>query len=483
MGPCALRVAGWALLASLFARAAFAQSDAEQTDPLHDAAAPRSAQQQPSSTKPATDDDLEVSATLAPLPVDTAASNPVSAQAAPSSVVEFGGRGQWVMMGSSNGFDISNAAFSNSAASNLHIGAGLGLDHFVVDNVSVGFDAEASYHDGKGYGVSTLNQTVSREFAGGIRLGANAPLTESISWYPRLTLMLASSHQTSKQLSSSNGEPLSPTVSSSSIGPAVNLYAPLLLHPAAHFVVGFGPRLQHDFGVIRGGPYDGSQSTWLSGEFVVGGWWGGTTPEVRERGDASDGAKPEKTAEQAFGEPGQLVLTTSTNAWIGHHSYANSKGSSTELVIAPSVDYFVGNGTSMGAEIDIGYSSGSGFDAWGTPTESSSTSFGGALRAGYDVRLSSKASIWLLVGAGYGSVASDISSEKGSNQHTWTRGWIDASAPVLLHPASHFFVGVGPFLFHEFDSRDQYDLEINATRLGVSLILGGWFGGPNKLAW
>jgi hypothetical protein len=423
-------------------------------------------------------DGFDVPPTLEPLVVDPGTPKTLdtaSTPAPPAPPVHFGGRGQWVMMGSSNGFIASSATYSNSSASDFHVGGGLGIDYFVIDSVSVGIDAEASYRDGKGYGVTTLYETVSTDFAGGVRFGGNARLGDAISWYPRLTLMLASSHTKIEQLALSNGAPLGPTVSASSVGPALNLYAPLLLHPAAHFVVGFGPRLQHDFGVIRGGAYDGSQSTRLSAEFAVGGWWGGATPEVRESADASDVAKPAKPSEPLFGEAGQIVLTTSTDASLGHQSYSLSKGSRTEVTFEPSVDYFITNGASIGGGIAIGYSSATGLDPWGTATEGSSTSFGGTLRAGYNARLSPIASVWPLVGAGYGSVDSNISSANGSNQDTRTRGWIEASVPVLLHPVSHFFVGLGPFVFHEFDSRDQYDREINATKWGARLVLGGWF--------
>jgi len=119
----------------------------------------------------------------------------------------------------------------------------------------------------------------------------------------------------------------------------------------------------------------------------------------------------------------------------------------------------------------------------GAETQFSSTSFGGAVRAGYNVELVTVASIWLRAGAGYGSVDSSVSSADGTNQHTRTRGWVELSAPFLVHPVTHFFFGAGPFLFHELDSRDQYNNENDATQLGVSLLLGGWFGGPTKLTW
>jgi hypothetical protein len=83
------------------------------------------------------------------------------------------------MLGSSNSLGISNETFSNSSATFFNVGGGIGIDNFVVDNVSVGFDAEASYGDDKGYGATTLTETTSTTFSGGVRFGFNVPLPRS----------------------------------------------------------------------------------------------------------------------------------------------------------------------------------------------------------------------------------------------------------------------------------------------------------------
>jgi hypothetical protein len=376
------------------------------------------------------------------------------------------------MLGSSNSLSISNRKLSNSAASDFHVGGGLGVDYFVIDNFSVGFDAEAVYRKTQGYGATTLAEVESTSFAGGVRLGLNLPLRE-FSWYPRLTLDLASSHSTITPLSTYTGAPPGPPVSQSSVGPALNLYAPLLFHAVPHFVIGFGPRFQHDFAATRGGPYDGSQSTLLSAELTVGGWWGGVTTS---RASPSDVAKPEEPAERLFGERGQIVLTTATDASIGYSSYSSSKGSTTSVKVAPSIDYFVLNGVSVGAEVAIGNSNGTSLDESGAETQVSSNSFDAAARIGANLRLAAAVSIWLRGAIGYGTVDQSISNVSATNQHSRTRSWIDISMPLLVHPASHFFVGAGPFIFHELSDKDQYEFENDATQLGLSLILGGWFG-------
>lgn len=497
---------GWVSLFMAFAPLAFAQTEMEQAErsaqeapsqepiaqpdaqtprstPESSASPPDAPQQSPPTVQP-TDDGLDVPATLAPIAVDTDTPTTGGSTAPPlpsSPPAHFGERGQWVLMGSSNGLNISNTWFSNSEASRFYAGAEVGLDYFLVDSVSIGFDVEAVYRNFKGYGATTLSETTSTFLSGGIRFGANARLSESLSFYPRLTLMLESSHSTIEPISSANGEPVGAPVSSASVGPAVNVYAPLLLHPASHFVVGFGPRLQHDFAITRGGPYDGSQSTWVGADFTVGGWWGGEARESAEQDDvpSPDIAKPGKPAKPGFGKTGQIVLTSATDASISHRSYSQSKGASTSVTFAPGIDYFVSDGTSIGGEVVIGHSSGNDLDESGANEEFSSTSLSFVLRAGFNLRLADVASIWLNGGVGYGSVDWSVSTAMGTNQHTSTRGWIEASAPFLVHPARHFFVGAGPAVFHELSNRDQYNYENKQTQLALRLVLGGWFGGPS----
>jgi hypothetical protein len=473
----------------LFARSAFAQpapeppsEGAAQAQPITQAPAAQPPLPEPPSAsaqeRQPVDDALDVPPTLKPLTVDTPSeAAPPALPPEPLPPVRFGGRGQWVMMGSSNAFTVYNETYTNTPATYSAVGGGIGIDHFVVDNVSVGMDLEASYSDFKGYGATSFNETRSTDFAGGIRFGGNVWLGESVSWYPRLTLLLASAHSTITPISSSDGTPLVSSASQSSIGPALNLYAPLLIHPAAHFMVGFGPRIQHDFGVIRGGPYDGSQALLLSGEFVVGGWWGGRAPGGVEREGAGP-AEPEQAAAEVFGKTGQVVLTAATDASVDYRTYSHSNDSQTDVTIAPGVDYFVIDGISVGGHVAIGYSSGTLLDSSGSSSEFTTNTLGVAPHVGANLTLTSLASIWLRGEVGYGTIKQSISSASGGGELARTRYWASLSAPVLLHPASHFFVGLGPFVFHELSDKDQYAREFDATELGVDLVLGGWFGAP-----
>ena len=113
-------------------------------------------------------------------------------------------RGEWVVMGGSNAFDISHTGLSSSSAKFFDVGGELGVDAFVIRNLSIGFDAAASYSNHQGYGATTLTDTKSTQVSGGVRFGFNVPLGEWLSLYPRLTLGLDSTHSDTSSVSTSD---------------------------------------------------------------------------------------------------------------------------------------------------------------------------------------------------------------------------------------------------------------------------------------
>lgn len=377
------------------------------------------------------------------------------------------------MLGSSNSLGISNRTLSKSQAKFFDLGGEIGIDTFVIRNFSIGFDLAARYGDDQGYGATTLTETTSRSLSGGARFGVNVPLSNVFSWYPRVTLGLMSAHSDTRGVPTGNNGPLPPPTSQSSIGPWLNLYAPFLLHPAPHFLVGFGPRVEHDFAVTRGGPYDGAQSTLVSGEFVIGGWWGGPKPDASDS-DGSDGELPAKKVEHAFGEEGQVVLTVATGASLSFQTYSGSKGSNTNVNLHPSFDYFVAPNVSLGVAAFVDYGTGTSLDSSETTTNVSSTSVGFAPDIGVNIPLTGQLSFWPQAALGYGTVDTNQTSFAGANQHSRKRSWVAIFTPLLVHPTSHFFLGMGPDWSHELSDTDQYGYENDATSVGASFVLGGW---------
>jgi hypothetical protein len=394
-------------------------------------------------------------------------SGSVPNEAAGATQPRFGGPGQWVMLGTSNGLHAFKETFSQSDAKFVEAGVAVGIDRFVVRHFSIGLDVGASYADDQGYGVDTFGETKSTSINGGVRLGYDVPLGELFSWYPRLTLGLSRTHsETTVSAASWNDFPASSV--SSSIGPVVNLYAPLLVHLVPHVFVGFGPRLRHSFGVQRGGPYDGTQSTLVSGDLVVGGWWGEHRAQV-------DSTPPAAEPDDApFGQHLQLVLGLATDASLSYRTDSASKGSETTVDLMPSADYFVLDNLSIGLDAFISHSSGNSLDPNDTPTDFASTSIGVGPRIGSTVRIVEWSSLWPQVELGYGTLSTKLSSREGTNQHSSKRSWLRLSAPVLFNVTSHFLLGVGPYFFHEISNTDQYGTENKAESVGARLLMAGW---------
>jgi hypothetical protein len=343
----------------------------------------------------------------------------------------------------------------------------------VAPNFSIGIDAEVSYGDNKGYGATSLYETASTHLSGGVRFGLNVPMGHLLSWYPRLTIGIQSDHSDTQTISVFNANAIpAPASSISSVGPWTNLFAPFLVHLAPHFFVGMGPRLERNFGAIHGGPYDGAQTTLVSVDAAVGGWWGGSQDP-----DPSETRPPEGPwPKPQFGDRGEIVFTGATTAAISSFSYSSSSASSVSANLSPGFDYFVADGWSIGVNASVSYSGGTSFDSGGVKTDFSETSFGVAPRVGADIRLTRDLlSLWPQAEIGFGTSSNNQTTAAGSNNHTKGRSWVQASVPLLLHAATHFFLGVGPYVYHELADSDQNQVENDATAVGARFLLGGWF--------
>ncbi len=396
---------------------------------------------------------------------------PEAPKALPEPRVIFGRKGQWVLLGSSNSLGISHEAFSASDYEYTSAGGELGLDHFIADHFSIGCDLQGSYSVTQGYTATSFAKTTASDFDAGVRFGVDVPISALFSWYPRLSLGLSSSHTNYSIVSSYVGAPAATGFAESRVGPWLNLYAPLMLHPAPHFLLGFGPRIEHDFGAQRGGPYAGSQTTLLAAQFSVGGFWGGppSEPRAHDLADSEDAAPA-----PAFGDKHQLVLTVATSAGLSTSSYSAADASSTSYALEPSFDYFMADELSLGFDLYFSHSGGNTLDGAGVRTDFDDTSKGIAPRLGVNLAASKLVSIWPRAEIGFGTIDQSSTALALTNQHSRTVIWVELSVPVLFHVASHFFVGAGPYLQHELTDQDQYDFENDATTVGASALLGGW---------
>ncbi|HZU81594.1 MAG TPA: hypothetical protein VE987_01700 [Polyangiaceae bacterium] len=140
------------------------------------------------------------------------------------------------------------------------------------------------------------------------------------------------------------------------------------------------------------------------------------------------------------------------NATFAFQQQVNSP-THTSFVLGPAIDYFVIENLSVGGRVQFEFNSPSIFDS----RDQNSTRFTVAPDVGYEVALSDTFSLWPQA-----SLALQVPS-KGNDVLT-----LVLSVPFLVHPAEHFFFGVGP----DF----AQDLTANAnTFIGADFTIGGYF--------
>ena len=297
-----------------------------------------------------------------------------------------------------------------------------------------------------------------------MRFGVNVPLGRLCSWYPRASVGLESDRTHTVPIEEFEGAPSPPASSSSSVGPWIYVYAPLLVHPAPHFFVGVGPRITRNFGTVQGGPYDGSQTTYLTAEFSLGGWWGGSpetapAPDVRPR-------------LPRFGDKGEIVLTTATKASIAFSGYSPSTASTLSESLAPGFDVFVVDHVSL---------------AWTHRwvTRAVRPSIRRRADAVVGKLLWTRSARRLRYSPAEACSRCGLRPKSGSEAGrrsrprpmaptiiAYTRSWVQASMPLLVHPGA-ISSGCRPTRPRSFPDGPS-GFENEATTVGGSFLLGGW---------
>lgn len=154
-----------------------------------------------------------------------------------------------------------------------------------------------------------------------------------------------------------------------------------------------------------------------------------------------------------FGEEGQWAFSTEAALGIERTTFSDSDASSTTLTILPAADYFIIENLSVGGVVGLTYTK-SG--------DSHVTTFRLGPRVGYNFEISRLLSVWPKLGLSFQHVNPEGS---GNNNNAVA---INLSAPVMVHPAPHFFVGFGPFVDAALNGDNR------ATTWGLRLLLGGW---------
>lgn len=153
-----------------------------------------------------------------------------------------------------------------------------------------------------------------------------------------------------------------------------------------------------------------------------------------------------------FGQAGQLVISQDFQFQL---QYNTAGSDNLTILLAPGADYFFKDNLSLGVGVNFGQIFQSGEDA---------TSVGVNVRAGYNFMYDEKLSFWPKLSAGfvYNKNTTFLFGADG------TFFQLGLFAPVLLHPAPHFFVGLGPNV-------DILLGDSSGLSFGARTVIGGYF--------
>jgi hypothetical protein len=354
-----------------------------------------------------------------------------------------------------------------------------GVDYFVARNLSIGAELEfgASSERGFFFDASTSQVTETTQttsYGGGLRVGYNIELGRFVSVMPRLT---ASYHSTWTALTYDATDGLIPSRRFTRSGPSLELFAPLLLHPRPHFFVGLGPDVRRDFSTVTGGSADGvsgtGPSTRIGASIVLGGTFGG---DVSPTDRAIDDISPKRVPIR-FGEKGVLSLGADFAAGGAYVAYDHDPSFSGSISVAPAADLFVVDDFAVGISLFAG-SARSHFDdpVAARPITSASTSFGAGARVSWNIEIVR----WLsaLARGGMSAAHTESSSSEPEPSYILLKQdalALDAALLLLIHPAQHFFIGVGPEVSSDV-THDVHpgDSQNKAQTVRVTLSVGGW---------
>jgi hypothetical protein len=213
-----------------------------------------------------------------------------------------------------------------------------------------------------------------------------------------------------------------------------------------------------------------------------------TTIGAAARADDATGGTP------PFGHAGELAFSTELSLapasgvigavlgaalpasmlTVGGSTTSNNGGSSIGFSFAPAADYFVINNLSIGGSVLFGFYSISPSCPSGVMCQNQSndslTAYGFVPRIGYNIALSDLVSWWPKVYFAYEGFSINNNGGYGNGAS------IGLSAPFLFHVASHFFLGIGPYVGTQvMNSANGQSVDSKTTTYGAAATVGGWF--------
>ena len=188
-----------------------------------------------------------------------------------------------------------------------------------------------------------------------------------------------------------------------------------------------------------------------------------------------DQSLPQKAEEQAeskvemvksgggaanFGQVNQLVISQDMAFNLSFDFNGDGEADVLRLRLAPSADFFIQENLSIGAQAYLD-------QAFVGDNREDVTNLGLGVRAGYNIPVTEAASLWPRVGVSI--ERNDIPTDQNSGATGGDLAFVvDLSAPVLFHPANHFFVGFGPAVNFKLGGADGVGLSLNS-------LVGGYF--------
>jgi hypothetical protein len=159
--------------------------------------------------------------------------------AAPAHGQRFGDAGQLVL---SNDLVLSAASltYAGTDSTSRSISIGGSIDYFVIDHVSLGVGANIASSYTRGIDPTTSVPVTSsyNDVSFAPRLGLDLPLGSAFSIYPQFELAIG--HAVYDETSAGSEDKFAEDTVS------VSFFVPLLVHPAPHVFIGFGPTAYHD---------------------------------------------------------------------------------------------------------------------------------------------------------------------------------------------------------------------------------------------
>jgi len=176
--------------------------------------------------------------------------------------------------------------------------------------------------------------------------------------------------------------------------------------------------------------------------------------------------EPQGGPAQHFGDKGELVITNETNAGLNYYHYGATSEtpafSQKDLVIEPSVMHFTARNFAVGLVAGIAH-------GWGSGGSSSDLTIGP--RLGYNLKLLTWLSVLPRVGATYEYGWGTQSDGTTTSGHSFV---FNVDSYFLVHPASHFFFGIGPSASLPSLVKQNGNDGSKVIRVGIGFIMGGW---------